>query len=61
MMCYKDITFCPFLKCTTQTCDRRLTDEVKADARKWWGKEGAPIATYTTVPECFRSLPLKIN
>ena len=43
MICYRDMTFCVSPDCTNE-CGRQLTDEIKEDANKWWGKEGAPIA-----------------
>jgi len=43
MICHRDMTFCAS-DCINADCERRLTDEVKAAARKWWGKDGAPIA-----------------
>ena len=55
MRCYKDRTFCNFgLICKNSTdCDRVLTDEIKNDAEKWWGGEGAPICMYSNFPDCF--------
>lgn len=43
MMRYRDMTFCS-APCANATCDRRLTDDVRDAARRWWGKDGAPIA-----------------
>ena len=43
MMCYRDMTFCISPNCTN-ACGRKLTDKIKDDADKWWGKPGAPIA-----------------
>lgn len=43
MICFRDMTFCN-APCANVDCRRRLTDAVIADARRWWGKEGAPIA-----------------
>jgi len=56
MICYQDRTFCTFgLICKNgHSCKNVLTEQVKADASTWWGKEGAPIAVYTSFPECFR-------
>ena len=56
-MCYRDMTFCPFWeKCSEgPTCDRALTEKVKADAEKWWGKPGAPICVFTNDPKCFKT------
>ncbi|MHC5011187.1 MAG: hypothetical protein ACYTG6_09585 [Planctomycetota bacterium] len=43
MISFRDMTFCtnPDCKCSP---GRRLTDEVKAAAERWWGGPGAPIA-----------------
>lgn len=43
MICFRDMTFCN-APCVNMDCRRRLTDAVIADARRWWGKPGAPIA-----------------
>jgi hypothetical protein len=34
-------------------CSRALTEDVKRDADKWWGTEGAPIAVFLERPSCF--------
>lgn len=54
MICYRDMTFCPFhADCgKAPDCSRPLTKEVEAKAREWWGKDGAPIAQYTEKPPC---------
>jgi len=44
MICFRDMTFCVSMNCTNK-CGRKLTDEVRAAARRWWGGDGAPIAT----------------
>lgn len=41
MICYLDRTFCISPDCT---CGRKLTEEIKEGARKWWGDDNAPIA-----------------
>jgi hypothetical protein len=41
MICFRDRTYTTNPDCR---CDRRLTDEVKKAAEKWWGGPGAPIA-----------------
>jgi len=51
MMCFRDRTYCES-DCINPTCPIRLTDEVHAAARKWWGKEGAPIATSDFSGDC---------
>lgn len=43
MICYRDTTFCANEHCTCPP-HRRLTDEVRAAARRWWGGDNAPIA-----------------
>jgi hypothetical protein len=55
MMCFKAKTFCPFyvLCLNGYSCNKALTDQVKQDAVKWWGKDGAPISVYSSFPECF--------
>lgn len=42
MICYRDMTFCSSPACKNK-CGRKLTDEVRAAAVKWWGGEDAPI------------------
>lgn len=58
MICYKDMTFCPFWKKCKEglACKRALTSLVKADAKTWWGGEGAPICQYAEKPGCFKEL-----
>lgn len=58
MMCYRDRTFCSFNKeCSAgDKCEIALTDKVKSDAEKWWGKPDAPICEFVDKPECFKSL-----
>lgn len=37
MICYKDRSWCSSgPRCATQVCDRKVTDEVRADATEWW-------------------------
>lgn len=43
MMCFKDRTFCSS-KTHKSDCNRQFTPELQAEARRWWGKEGAPVA-----------------
>ena len=40
MICFRDMAFTTDPKCI---CHRKLTDEVRSAAEKWWGKPGAPI------------------
>ena len=51
MICYKDITFCPFwIECKDGSgCRRRLTQKVEDDAVN----AGIPIMEFTEKPECF--------
>lgn len=58
MICYRDMTFCPFWKeCKDgKGCDRALTPEVKKKAVEWFGKYGAPICRYVDKPRCFRGI-----
>lgn len=47
MISYQDKTFCTARECSKfNTCGRALTDEVREQARKWWGKPGAPISRF---------------
>lgn len=41
MICYLDRTFCVSPNCK---CDRKLTNEIKQAAIKWWGNTDAPIS-----------------
>ena len=43
MICYKDETFCINPNCTGMK-HAKLTEQVKKDAEKWWGKPDTPIA-----------------
>lgn len=45
MMCFRDTTFCVSPNCIN-LCGRKLTEEVKKEADKWWGDRtgAAPIA-----------------
>lgn len=51
MLCYRDMSFCES-DCANQACSRLLTEKVRAEARRWWGKDGAPIATADFSVEC---------
>ncbi len=42
MIHFRDMTFCINPNCTCNE-GRKLTDEIRAAAEKWWGKPGAPI------------------
>lgn len=41
MLAYRDTTFCISENCR---CGRKLTEEIKQAAIRWWGNEDAPIA-----------------
>jgi hypothetical protein len=43
MICYRDMTFCVSPACANK-CGRKLTDEVRAAAKRWWKGDGAPIS-----------------
>lgn len=43
MICYKDTTFCASPECQNK-CGRKPPADLKAQAEKWWGGPGAPIA-----------------
>jgi len=49
MLCYRDMTFCPYLECDDKECYRRLTKEVGAAAIK----AGLLISQFAEKPECF--------
>lgn len=52
MMCYRDMTFCTGDGCKKfDNCPRALTDQVRADAVKWWKSDDAPIAFFESPKE----------
>lgn len=56
---YGDRWWCPFLECLITDCPRRLTDEVRAKAKRWWNeyiglKGDAPIEVPVNRPKCFK-------
>lgn len=51
MICYRDQCYCAS-DCINRECDRYLSEKVHTEARKWWGKDGAPIATADFSVEC---------
>lgn len=55
MICFRDMTFCPFwIDCKDgKTCDRALTGKIYEAADKWWGGPEAPIMQFVEKPECF--------
>lgn len=58
MICYKDMTFCPFWRdcADAADCHRPLTDEVRAAAAKWWPGGNAPIAQFVEKPSCHKGI-----
>ncbi len=49
MMCYQDRTFCPFLCCAHEGCERRLTGEIRRRA----SKAGMLISQFCEKPDCY--------
>jgi hypothetical protein len=58
MMCFRDMTFCN-AACGNASCPLMLTDKVKAEAEKWWGKPNAPIAVSDDSETCRSYVELK--
>ena len=56
MMCYRDMTFCPFWESCSDggECGRALTQSVLDAAEKWM--KNPPIAQYVDKPECFKTI-----
>jgi hypothetical protein len=44
MICFRDRLFCS-ARCATVECDRHWNETLAAQARAWWGKDGAPVAS----------------
>lgn len=59
MICYKDMTFCSFYKDCKEglTCGRALTEEVRKEAKKWFGSDDAPICQFVHKPDCWKQPP----
>lgn len=56
VLCYRDMTFCTYKKCSKfKECHRALTDEVQKRADDWWGKgkNEAPICVFAEHPDCY--------
>lgn len=55
MFGFRNMTFCTQSECKffNKGCDRALTESVKKQAEKWWGKPGAPVYTFSDTPCCF--------
>jgi len=51
MICYRDMTFCN-AECDNTDCHRKLTDEVWANAAKWWEGDDAPVAVADFSKNC---------
>ncbi len=50
MICYRDMTFCPFFGCVSAgSCPRALTDDVRELARA----AGLPICQFVDRPDCW--------
>ena len=56
MICYRDMTFCPFYKECGDVCNRALTPEVEKGAELWWksfkSDDPAPICQFAEKPDC---------
>lgn len=54
MLCYRDMTFCPFsYDCAlAENCSRPLTADVIRRAKEWWGGDDPPIAQFPEQPSC---------
>lgn len=50
MICYKDMTFCPFYSSCDTPCYRSLTPKVVEDAEKF----GLPTAQFMGPPDCYK-------
>ncbi len=59
MICYRDMTFCPFYHdcMNAHSCSMPLTPEVQKAAVKWWGSEDAPICVFSQKPDCHVEYP----
>ena len=57
MLCYRDMTFCPYYKnCKNgKVCDRALNVDVIENAKKWWENDDVPICQYSKKPDCFKN------
>ncbi len=63
-MSYLDRTWCDAKHCNNfETCDRALTDVIRAKAKAWWGADPAPLSVFSE-PEnlsCFEEEDEIIN
>ena len=56
-MHYMDKSFCRLAGCKKfATCPDAFTEQVAADAQKWWGNAEAPIMFIGGTPSCFDSM-----
>lgn len=58
MIGYRDMTFCRGGGCTKfDKCSKALTEDVKANARKWWNGNNPPIAQFVNPKklECYEN------
>jgi len=48
MLSFQDRTFCTASECSKfgVSCERSLTNEIKAQAEKWWGGQNPPISYF---------------
>jgi len=58
MICYLDMTFCSE-PCGNESCNRRLTPKIEADAERWWKKPNPPIALANFRDGCGKYMPPK--
>ena len=56
MMCFRDMTFCPFHKdcAESKDCGRAETEDVIKEATEWWGGPDFPICVYSAKPDCHK-------
>ena len=57
MICYRDMTFCPYSACEhfgDGLCPRSLTKSVLRSAEAWWGGKDFPLSLYNERPSCFQ-------
>lgn len=53
MICYRDMTFCPFWEeCADSDCPRATTDKVREAAKAI----GLPICFFANKPDCFKEV-----
>lgn len=52
MICYKDRGWCSKSEECNENCFRRLTEEEKVKAKKWWGGDDFPVQYADYSNEC---------